>query len=262
MVIGAIAKELQLVAQSPWAMVEAAQRRVTLPCLLVPQPAHAVMAGEVAEALLPSAFGELPPEILQAIQMHDTGWAGSDAQQIQRLRSGQAGNTPPVAFVAIPPAETIEAWTASIDAVEALTKVGANIVSRHFSLLAQESQPLHRQFKLSETDRQRKLAPSTLADGKTLSEEDYVRWTAALGFCDLLSLYLASGLHHDIEFALEHPAAPLASEAPRVRLQFEGEHLRFTPPTLRAGSELSIQGLKHPVPAQGARAETLTWEVV
>ncbi len=71
--------------------------------------------------------------------MHDTGWAASDAQQIQRLRSGgaHAGNRVPVSFIAIPPGEAEEAWTASIDAVEAFSKLGAMVISRHFSLLAQ-----------------------------------------------------------------------------------------------------------------------------
>ena len=86
MVIGWVHRDQQ--GASAWAQVEAAQRDVRLPCLLVPQPAHAVLAGELAAALLPTAFGELPPEIQRAIQMHDTGWAASDAQQIQRLRSG------------------------------------------------------------------------------------------------------------------------------------------------------------------------------
>ena len=78
---------------SAWGRIEAAQRSARLPCLLVPQPAHAVLAGEIAAGLVAATFGELPPEIVRAIQMHDTGWASSDAQQIQRLRSGgpQAG---------------------------------------------------------------------------------------------------------------------------------------------------------------------------
>ena len=44
---------------SAWAQVEAAQRDVRLPCLLVPQPSHAVLAGELAAALLPAPFGPL-----------------------------------------------------------------------------------------------------------------------------------------------------------------------------------------------------------
>ncbi len=100
-------------AASAWAQVEAAQRQARPPCLLVPQPSHAVLAGELADGL--TCFGELPLEIKRAIQMHDTGWASSDAEQIQRLRSGgaHAARMVPVSFIAIPPAEAEEAWTAS-----------------------------------------------------------------------------------------------------------------------------------------------------
>jgi hypothetical protein len=44
-------------------------------------------------------------------------------------------------------------------------------------------------------------------------------------------------------------------------MEINGESLRFTPDTVLAGLILSMQALKHPVPAQGPRAETLTWEV-
>jgi hypothetical protein len=243
---------------SAWARVEAAQRSARLPCLLVPQPAHAVLAGEIAAGLVAASFGELPPEIVRAIQMHDTGWASSDAQQIQRLRSGgpQAGQAVPVSFVAVSPAEATEAWTASIDSVEGLTKTGAILVSRHFSLLAQHDQAHHQRFLRTERLRQQKLEGSSMASG-----EDLERWTAALGFCDLVSLSLVSGLSGQVGFPLAHPSSPQAQTAPRVRMQVEGHKLRFTPETLRAGCKLSIQALKHPLPAQGARAETLTWEV-
>jgi hypothetical protein len=242
---------------SAWARVEAVQRAVRLPCLLVPQPAHAVLAGELAARLVAASFGELPPEIVRAIQMHDTGWASSDAQQIQRLRSGGAqAHAAPVSFVAIPPGEVAEAWTASIDSVEALSKIGAIIVSRHFSLLAEHDQAHHQRFLRTERLRQQKLESSTMATG-----EDLERWTAALGFCDLVSLYLVSGLRSEVEFPLAHPTSPQAQTAPRVRMQIDGRKLRFTPETVRAGCVLSIQALKHPLPVQGARAETLTWEV-
>jgi len=254
MVIGWVQRKLEGVDESAWPLVEAAQRKVQLPCLLVPQPSHAVLAGELANALLPSTFGELPWEIKQAIQMHDTGWASSDAQQIQRLRGPQGNSLAPVSFVDIPPAEMIDAWTASIDAVEALSTEGALVVSRHFTLLARPD-PAHQRFVKAEQARRQRLA------GGVPSEADLLRWTAALGFCDLLSLYLLTGLNREVDVPLAHPASPQAATAARVKLSFAGRTLRFTPATLQAGSNLSIQALKHPIPAQGARAETLAWEV-
>jgi hypothetical protein len=251
MVIGWVHRDQP--GDSAWAQVEAAQRDVRLPCLLVPQPAHAVLAGDLAAALLPTAFGELPPEIQRAIQMHDTGWAASDAQQIQRLRSASGSRAAPLSFIAISPQEAAEAWTASIDAVEAFSRMGAIIVSRHFSLLAQHDQLHHQRFLQAEKARQRRLEDATA---------DLGRWTAALGFCDLLSLYLLCGLSREVEFPLAHPASAEAQKAPRVSMQVDRHHLRFTPATLRSGSTLTIQALKHPVAAPGARFETLTWEVV
>src|ERR1700692_1741550 len=183
MVIGWLQQEQEdgvPVGASAWARVEAAQRRKRSACLLVPQPAHAVLAGELAAGL--TCFGELPPEITRAIQMHDTGWAAGDAQQIQRLRSGGAQAGPAVSFVDIPPREVEEAWTASINTVEALSKPGAMIVSRHFSLLAGHD-AVHQRFVEAEKSRQRKLAASA-------NDDDLARWTAALGFCDLGSLFL------------------------------------------------------------------------
>jgi hypothetical protein len=252
MVIGWLQQEQEddAPAASAWAGVEAAQRQKRSACLLVPQPAHAVLAGELAAGL--TCFGELPLEITRAIQMHDTGWAASDAQQIQRLRSGGAQAGHAVSFVDIPPREVEEAWTASINTVETLSKPGAMIISRHFSLLAGHD-AVHQRFVEAEKSRQRRLATSA-------NDADLTRWTAALGFCDLVSLSLLSGLSR-VELPLAHPASPQSQTAPRVRMQVTGRILHFTPGVVRAGCALSIQALKHPVPPQGPRAETLTWEV-
>jgi hypothetical protein len=250
MVIGYMQHEPDAVAVSAWAKVEAAQRGICLPCLLIPQPAHAVLAGELATAL--TCFGELPPDIKRAIQMHDTGWASSDAEQIQRLRAGPATKgAVPVSFVAISPAEAEEAWTASINTVEAFSKPGAVVVSRHFCLIGQHD-PAHRRFLQAEKSRQQRLGGNP---------EDLDRWAAALGFCDLVSLYLLCGLQGPEDFPLAHPSSAQAMAAARVSLQVDGKNIRFTPQAAHPGSVLSIQALKHPLPPQGPRAETLTWEV-
>jgi hypothetical protein len=199
--------------------------RVRLPCLLVPQPAHAVLAGELA-AGLDRCFGELPPEI---------NAGHSDARYRLGLERCAADSTPALwrpagrqgcsSFLCRYRARgSAEAWTASIDSVEALSKIGAIIVSRHFSLLAQHDPAQHQRFLRRRRSRQQKLEGSTMA-----TREDLDRWTAALGFCDLVSLYLVSGLSREVEFPLAHPASPQAQTAPRVTMQMEGRTLRFTP---------------------------------
>ncbi len=191
------------------------------------------------------------------------------------MRSGGAGaNTAPVSFIAISPEEAVEAWTASIDAVEAFSKPGAIIVSRHFSLLVQHDQAHHQRFLQAERLRQRRLEASIGKQGDPSKDAapakgadrpkgtDLDRWTSALGFCDLVSLYLLSGSGREVEFPLAHPASPEARMAPRVTMRSEGQQLRFLPAIAHGGSTLTIQGLNHPLPAQGPRSETLTWEVL
>jgi hypothetical protein len=232
---------------SAWARVEAAQRQLRLPCRLIPQPAHAVLAGEIATDL--TCFGQLPPEIIRAIQMHDTGWAASDAHQIQRLRAPNAGDQLPVSFLAISPRETEEAWAASIEAVAAFSEMGAKVVSRHFTLLAQHDPVQHRHFLNGP-----KASKSEL-------HGDIEGWTAALGFCDLISLYLVCGLTREVEIPLAHPASPHAKNAPRVKMQLEGERIRFTPEAALTGKTWTIHALRHPVPVHGPRTETMSWTV-
>jgi hypothetical protein len=232
---------------SAWAQVEAAQRQLRLPCRLIPQPAHAVLAGEIATDL--TCFGQLPPEIIRAIQMHDTGWAASDAHQIQRLRAPNAGDQLPVSFLNIPPREAEEAWTASIEAVAAFSERGAKVVSRHFTLLAQSDPAQHRHFLAGPKASKSELHP------------EIEGWTAALGFCDLMSLYLVCGLTREVEFPLAHPASPHAKNAPRVKMKLDREHVRFTPEAVLAGKTWTIHALRHPVPVHGPRTETMTWTV-
>jgi hypothetical protein len=114
--------------------------------------------------------------------------------------------------------------------------------------------PAHQRFVQAEKARQQRLEGSA-------KPEDIARWTAALGFCDLVSLSLLSGLSGEVELPLAHPASSQAQTAPRVSMQARGRQLRFAPAVARAGCVLSIQALRHPVPKQGPRAETLTWEV-
>jgi hypothetical protein len=232
---------------SAWAQVEAAQRQLRLPCRLIPQPAHAVLAGEIATDL--TCFGQLPPEIIRAIQMHDTGWAASDAHQIQRLRAPNAGGQLPVSFITISPREAEEAWTASIEAIAAFSDMGAKVVSRHFTLLAQHDPVQHRRFLNGP-----KASKSEL-------DSDIEAWTAALGFCDLMSLYLVCGLTREVELPLAHPASPRAKNAPRVKIELDREHIRFTPEAAIAGKTWTIHSLRHPVPAHGPRTETMSWTV-
>jgi hypothetical protein len=251
--------EDSLTGLSAWQRVEKTQTHPQIPCLLVPQPAHAVLAGDLAEALSPESFGELPREIKQTILMHDTGWAALDAAQIVRLRStsAHADHALPVAFTSNSPQEMVEAWAASINSVERLSPAGGFIVSKHFTLLAKPELPDHRKFINAERHRQRGFEPKGLG-----SPSELQRWTMALGFCDLVSLYLLTGLRCETSFSLAHPASPEAETASRVTLTFDENRIRFDPPAFKRDSLIEVECLRHPVPAEGPRAVKLSWEIV
>ena len=239
-------------SMSAWGQVEAVQRQLRSPCRLIPQPAHAVLAGEIATDL--TCFGQLPPEIIRAIQMHDTGWAASDAHQIQRLRAPNAGDQLPVSFLAISPREAEEAWTASIDAVAAFSEMGAKVVSRHFTLLAQHDPVQHRHFLNGSKARQRKLA-------------ELQRWTSNTG-----RQPSASAIWCRCTWFAGSPgggASARPSGLARGANRTAGENASsmgnayslHSRGSCAAGKTLSIQALKHPVPAHGPRTETMTWTV-
>jgi Protein of unknown function (DUF3891) len=246
---------------SAWALVEQSQLHAEPPLLLIPQPSHAVLAGALADALLPAAFGDLPANIRQAIRMHDTGWGLLDADQIQRLRSvgGPQGkgahrsdSARPISFLSLPPADILAAWTASIDAMEKIAPECACIVSNHFSLLATAQGRLHAAFRVQEESRRAGLIKRARLDSANLD-----RWTDALGFCDLLSLYMCSGVAASARIPRVHPARK--ASAPPLQIDIAGETLQLGEPFITPGSTFQVHGLLHPFSASGSAARPLTW---
>ncbi len=104
MVIGWVQRKLESVDGSAWPLVEAAQRkRCNCRVCWLPQPSHAVLAGEIANALMPPAFGELPRVISRRFRCTIPG--GFERCATNPAAAGTAGEQlAPVSFVAIPPA--------------------------------------------------------------------------------------------------------------------------------------------------------------
>lgn len=249
--------------RSAWHFVEQAQQRATVPLLLIPQPAHAVLAGELARAFVPEAFGQLPENILQAIRMHDTGWGLLDAAQIHRLRGGdkakpaQQGRkdpppAPPASFLKTPPADAVAAWRSSIEETQKIAPECGYIVSRHFTLLTLPDDPVHSGFR-----KQEKAHQDALFKSASLNLADLERWLDVLGFSDLLSLVLCSGEQADVLLPAAHPARK--STAPDLRVQVEGEKVILQNGLIPAGTEIEIDGLAYPAPPTGSAAHHLRW---
>jgi hypothetical protein len=64
-----------------------------------------------------------------------------------------------------------------------------------------------------------------------------------VGFCDLLSLYLCSGLRATVMLPLTHPAYRHAAQAPHVTLDWREGRAVFSEPIFRDGSLAHIRAM-------------------
>jgi hypothetical protein len=199
----------------------------------ISQPAHAALAAQLATALNPAIFGALPPEVIDAVGRHDAGWAEPDLAALEHVVEQQ-----PQSFVAVPPKHVVTAWRRSIRQAEAHSPLAGILISRHFCLLApRDHDPHHAAFVEQENQRRAPLEAAS-----SVSRDDLNRFTAALGFCDLLSLCLCSGLRGSVQIPLAHPADPASQHAPKVTVSLAGETLRFDQPTMSPGLVLHADG--------------------
>jgi hypothetical protein len=199
----------------------------------ISQPAHAALAAQLAQALKSEIIGPLPPEVIDAIGRHDAGWAGPDLAALEYI-----GEKQPQSFVAYPAEGAVDAWRKSIREAETRSPLAGILTSRHFCLLApRDNDPHHAAFVEQET--QRRAAHEA---GSPLSRADLDHFTAALGFCDLLSLCLCSGLTGAVRIPLAHPADPASQHAPQIIASLAGETLRFDQPVIAPGTLIHADG--------------------
>jgi len=203
-------------AVSAWRVVEQTQHAKAADYWFIPQPAHAALAGDIAAKLRPDLFGPIDPTIARCIALHDAGWSSVDAAAIRELRSPKAGKTRPLSFLDVDPAETVKAWTASIETTEKFAPIGGYLVSCHFTRLAETyakdrrgAQP----FVARETKRQQRIL-DTLKESKHRVD----RWVDALQFCDLLSLYICCGARHKAIISIAGVSVEISSAAGEYKL--------------------------------------------
>ncbi len=202
---------------------------------VVPQVNHSDLAGQLAKHLLFDAFGELPAEVVDAAARHDLGWKPSDDGQLAQLAVRA-----PIPFPAMP-GEELAAWKLSIEIAESGSPLTQSLISRHFSALAQRPGPGHEAFLDEEVPRR-----TAIENRHGFKAEEMKRWAGALGFCDLVSLFLASGLCEPAWFPLTHPAYRDADKAPRVMLNLRDGKAQFSPVVFTPGAEVRFDALRLP----------------
>jgi hypothetical protein len=205
------------------------EKHVTAPYAVVFQREHSQLAGDLAGALREEIFGELPPEVIQAASQHDFGWDPSDSSQLESLPQTKLRPFPDLSVE-----ETLPSWRNSLAHAATVSPLVEVLVSRHFCLLG-SGDPGRQKFVKAETDRR-----SGIEAALPFAPTELDRWSDAVGFSDLLSLYLCSGCQDPVQFPLAHPASQKASRAPRVTLLWRSGSPAFSRPVLKAGTQVSM----------------------
>jgi hypothetical protein len=226
------------------------QKNVAPPFGVVLQIAHSELAGELAKALLPGSFGELPPEVAEAAWKHDLGWEASDARQ-----TGSMPGTLPEPFPEVPEDE-LPSWRESLRLAEGYPALTRVLIGRHFEALSHQPSPRHEEFRATDLQAIRD-EEQALGYG----EEELKRWAGAVGFVDLLSLVLCSGVQAAATFPIGvHPADPEAETARQVTLTWRDGEPVFSEAVFRPGTVLRVEAQRVDAGSGEVRPIALQWE--
>jgi Protein of unknown function (DUF3891) len=198
---------------------------------VVSQPEHAALAGQLSGFLEQTVFGPIPQEVSVIIGSHDQGWFDADSTALE-----QSDRIHPKSFLTVAPEDAVQAWRSSIRHAERQSPLAGVLTSRHFCLLSPQDDPVHHEFWQEETERRQWLEKKSY-----FRLADLDRFTAALGFCDLLSLLLCSGVQHYAAIPLAHPADPASKDAPQLTMKVTGRVAIFEPMPFQIPATVSVQ---------------------
>jgi hypothetical protein len=229
---------------SVWDPILRTQKQPATEWWLIAQPDHAALAGDLAAHIASADFPRLDQDVLQAIALHDEGWAEFDSAP--KL----SGTNRPLSFLELQPREYLRAWRGSIERAEQVGPIGGLLVSGHFSRLAQsflqsstgaaEALPVIQEFLGGESERQGQLFPRQHRPAEAVRV-----LVDVLQFCDLLSLYLCCGADDSVEFPQRFGGNP-------IRLRREKELFCVEPHLFGSGVSLAVRAHRYPAPQMAA----------
>ena len=239
-------------AVSVWKAVAATQQQEASAWWLIAQPDHAALAGDLAAQFSAPDFPRLDSAVVQAIALHDAGWAKYDGGGKAGGGNGTAPQPPrdgtgrPLAFLQAPVGMFVEAWGDSIRcAEETAGAVGGLMVSGHFRRLAEhrlnsvedlpeDAARIHafvkKEIRQDEMRlrRQQRLRP------------EVERLVDLLQLCDLLSLYLCCGSRASVRF-------PQTIGSRAIELRRDGGFCLLEPSPFREEISLGVAARRDPV---------------
>lgn len=208
----------------------------------------------VGSAVCRARFSHSRQRAIQAIALHDAGWARFDGGSEAGGGKGPVSqplrdySRRPLSFLQAPVAVFVEAWVASIQCAKSkVGAIGGLMVSGHFCRLAE-----HRLNSATDTpedvgrihafveNENRQYEARLPRQSRSPSEVE--RLIDLLQFCDLLSLYLCCGSRASIQFPQMIGPRPIV-------LRRDGELCRLDPSPFREEVSLGVPARREPTSA-------------
>jgi hypothetical protein len=202
-----------------WQLVSRMQAAEADQYLLVGQPDHARISGEMAAKFSASFLPQVEDHAARAIGVHDAGWAQFPFERDLAGDPPLTDNGRPQHFMQVPLDESLAAWTGSIKAAGEISPLGEYMVSGHFSRIAK----MRMQMELDTAEdvshlasfvREEEEAQFRLEQRIPLSKRQLSEYVDLLQFADVLSLYLCCGSRDTAEF-------PQDFRGTRVQIRYE-----------------------------------------
>jgi hypothetical protein len=250
-----------------WDAIIPTQQRNACPCLLIAQPDHAALAGDLAAEFESDQFPKITSDIVQSIALHDAGWAVFDGGSVRGgAREGERGNPlrdssrRPLSFFHAHPHVFVDAWARSIErAEEATGPIGGLLVSGHFRRLAE-----HRVATLNDSSEDAQLLRTFAGQqekkddarfGRQKRRRDEIEALVdVLQFCDLLSLYLCCGARKNVQFPQQFGPYALV-------LRRDGDLCRLEPSPFSHEVVLNVVAVREVASNIEPNAQTLTFQL-
>lgn len=213
--------------------------------VVISQPAHAWVAGQVARSWGNEIFGEFKPDadVYIAAALHDIGYLNWEQAPNLNPQTGL-----PYSFLELPTETRLMLWRRSIQKMMRYARYPALLVSLHFTHLCDNHRKfdspkdfeLEKKFLHDQEELQRTLATSLQNDfyyGPWASDENIERNARLVSVWDWISLSLCIG------FEEERVIAKVPSAAGEITLNLavkDGHIVRFDPWPFRSEEPLQI----------------------
>lgn len=201
--------------------------------VVVSQPAHAWVAGQIARKWGNELFGHFTPgaDVYIAAALHDIGYLNWEQSPGLNPKTGL-----PYSFLELPTERRLTLWRKSIEKMMRYGRYPALLVSLHFAKLCQRHRQfdspqefeLERKFLHDQDELQRTLVTSLQNDfyyGPNATDETIERNARLVSIWDWISLSLLIGFEETR--IIEH--VPSANGELVMRMQIRGHAVRFDP---------------------------------